>query len=193
MEKLIFFNKKGQSLIEAVVAISIVVIAVVGIMSVGLTTVSLGGQSKERVMAITLAREGIEIVSATRNSNLLDPSQIWPYGLTNNSYRVGFDPAGLVAPPSLGSVAAPGGVSIPENCTNCQLCQHPDNEYYYHNDDCVTWSPFHRLVVISAGDDLGGNCGSPADCEKKVISSVYWEERGKVHTISIEARFTDWR
>jgi len=187
MVKLMFLNKKSQSLIESVVAISIVVIAVVGIMSVGLTSVSLGGQSEERVVAINLAREGIEIVSATRNSNLLDPAQSWPYGLTNGSYRVGFDPAGLV----MNSDATfDGGITV-EYCTNCRLCQHPDDEYYYHNDACVTWSPFHRLVTIEAGDDLGGNCSN--DCEKKIISSIYWEERGKTHTISIETRFTDWR
>ena len=191
MVRLMFLNKKSQSLIESVVAISIVVIAVVGIMSVGLTSVGLGGQSEERVVAINLAREGIEIISATRNSNLLDPVQIWPYGLTNGSYRVGFNTAGLVKPPR--STATPGGVSIPQDCTNCRLCQHPDDEYYYHNDSCPTWSPFHRLVTIATCVDLTDGCVSPADREKKVISSVYWEERGKSHTISIETRFTDWR
>jgi len=182
-----FINKKSQSLIESVVAISIVVIAVVGIMSVGLTSMSLGGQSEERVVAINLAREGIEIVSATRNSNLLDPDQSWPYGLTNNSYRVGFDLAGL----KMDADAVLDGGTTVEYCTNCRLCQDAAAaEYYYHNDSCPTWSPFYRLVVISAGDDLGGNCD---DCEKKIVSSVYWEERGKVHTISFETRFTDWR
>jgi len=183
MAKLIFIDNKSQSLIESVVAISIVVIAVIGIMSVGLTSVSLGGQSEERVVAVNLAREGIEIVSATRNSNLLDPAQSWPYGLTIGSYRVGFNSAGLK------DAEFDGGATV-ECCTNCRICQHPDNEYYYHNDSCATWSPFHRLVVISAGDDLGGNC---SDCEKKIISSVYWEERGKSHTLSVEARLTDWR
>ncbi len=182
-----FLNKKSQSLIESVVAISIVVIAVVGIMSVGLTSVRLGGQSEERVMAINLAREGIEIVSAVRNSNLLNPERSWPYGLINGLYRVGFNPAGLV----MGSDASFSGGTTVEYCINCQLCQHATAEYYYHNDNnCAIRSPFHRLVVISTGDDLGGNCD---DCEKKVVSSVYWEERGRPHTISFETRFTDWR
>ena len=179
-------QNKSQSLIESVVAISIVVIAVVGIMSVGLTSVSLGGQSEERVVAINLAREGIEIVSATRNSNLLDPEQSWPYGLTDGSYRVGFDPAGLV----MNADAVLDGGTTVEYCTNCRICHDASAEYFYHNDSCSTWSPFYRLVTISAGDDLGGNCDN---CEKKIISSVYWEERGKSHTISLEARFTDWR
>lgn len=187
MEKLMCLNKKSQSLIESVVAISIVVIAVVGIMSVGLSHVSLGGQSAERVVAINLAREGLEIVSAIRNGNLLDPEQSWPYELANNSYRVGFNPAGLVM-----SIASPGGVSSPEDCTNCSLCQHTD-QYYYHNDSCVASgeTPFYRLITIANGDDLGGNCAN--DCEKKIISSVYWAERGRPHSLSLEVRFTDWR
>jgi len=189
MVRLTFSNKKSQSLIESVVAISIVVIAVVGIMSVGLTSVSLGGQSEERVVAINLAREGIEIVSATRNSNLLDPAQSWPYGLTDGSYRVGFDTAELVMS---ADAAFDGGTTV-EYCTNCRICQDATDEYYYHNDSCPTWSPFHRLVTIATCVDLTDGCVSPADREKKIISYIYWEERGKTHTISIETRFTDWR
>ncbi len=184
-----FSNKKSQSLIESVVAISIVVIAVVGIMSVGLAHLSLGGQSAEMIIAINLAREGIEIVSATRNSNLLDATQSWPYGLTNGSYRVGFDPDdpdGFV----MTSASFDGGDTV-EYCTNCCLYQDADAEYYYHKDDCSTLSQFHRLITIENGDNLGENCSN--DCEKKIVSSVYWEERGRPHTISFEVHFTDWR
>ena len=191
MARWMFLNKKSQSLIESVVAISIVVIAVIGIMSVGLTSVSLGGQSEERVVAINLAREGIEIVSATRNSNLLDPAQSWPYGLTDGSYRVGFNPAGLKV--DADAVFEGEGGDIIENCTNCRLCQDATDEYYYYKDSCPTWSPFYRLVTIATCIEEDDGCVSPADSEKKVISYVYWEERGRPHTISIESRFTDWR
>lgn len=190
MEKWMFLNKKSQSLIESVVAISIVVIAVIGIMSVGLTSVSLGGQSEERVVAINLAREGIEIVSAVRNSNLLDPGQSWPYGLIDGFYRVGFDPTtGL----KMDADAEFNGGTGVEHCDNCGICQHFKDEYYYHDDNCPIWSPFHRLVTIATCVDELDGCVSPADREKKVISSVYWEERGRPHIISIESRFTDWR
>ncbi|MCF7907238.1 hypothetical protein K9K85_03100 [Patescibacteria group bacterium] len=185
MEKLIFTDKKAQSLIESVVAISIVVIAIIGIISVGITHVSLGGQSAERVMAINLAREGLEIVSALRNSNALDPDQSWSYSLENGSYRVGFTPAGLL----MSDDASPSEVSAVEDCTNCSLCQHSD-EYYYHDDFCTETTPFKRLIIIEDGDDLGGNC---SDCEKKVTSLIYWEERGRDHTLSFETRFTDWK
>jgi Tfp pilus assembly protein PilV len=184
MEKSIFTDKKAQSLIESVVAISIVVIAIIGIISVGITHVSLGGQSAERVIAINLAREGLEIVSALRNSNALDPDQSWPYGLENDSYRVGFNPAGLVQ-----SSASPSGVTDPGDCTDCSLCQHPD-EYYYYDDFCSQTTPFKRLIIIEDGDDLGGNCSG---CEKKITSLVFWEERGREHNLSFEIRLTDWR
>jgi hypothetical protein len=85
--------------------------------------------------------------------------------------------------------ASPSGVSVAEDCTNCSLCQHSD-EYYYHDDFCPQTTPFKRLIIIEDGDDLAGNC---SDCEKKVTSLVYWEERGRGHSLSFETRFTDWK
>lgn len=173
---------RAQSLIETVVAIGIIVTAIVAILSVGLADLVLGQQSGERVIAINLAREGLEVVYAIRSSNELDPSQSWPYGLANSVYgdRVNFSSTSLMS----GSFS--GGTTI-EYCTNCYLCLQA-NDTYLH---CAQNEIFRRMVTVSDGDDLGGNCG--ANCEKKIVSVVHWEERGRPHTISLEARFTDWR
>ena len=176
------FNS-GQSLIETIVAIGIIVTAIVAILSVGLTDVILGGQSGERVIAINLAREGIEVIYAIRNSNRLDPDQSWPYGLSNGDWRINYSTTNLTG----NEAAFSGGGSTIEDCTNCYLCQQENDTYV----TCEQQEIFYRMVTISAGDVLGGNC--PIDCEKQIVSTIYWQERGRPHTVSLETRLTDWR
>ena len=177
-------STQSQSLIETIVAIGIIVTAVVAILSIGLTSTILSGQTAERVVATNLAREGIEVIYAIVNSNRLDPSQSWPYGLTtNDKYVVDYDGT------ALGTPATFSGSEIIDNCTNCYLCRQATDLYTHAN--CAVEEVFRRMVTISDGDDLGGNCGDA--CEKKIVSTVYWRERGAGHSLSFEVHLTDWR
>ncbi len=179
---------EGQSLIETIVAIGMITVAIVAILSVGLSNLMLSGQSSERVMATNLAREGIEIVNAIRSSQRLDPDQTWPYGMADGNWILAYNTENL----STNTAVFSGGSDI-NHCTNCYLCQDITNDYYnsyYSSTSCVSEQVFRRLVTISVGDDLGGNC---SNCEKKIISTVYWQERGRPHSIQLETRLTDWR
>ncbi len=175
-------STQSQSLIETIVAIGIIVTAIVAILTVGLTQVVLGGQSAERVMATDLAREGIEIVYTIVNSNRLDPDQSWPYGLTaNDDYILDYDATALDRPATF------SGEETIANCLNCHLCRQA-NDLHTH---CASVGVFRRMVTVADGDDLGGSCA--ANCEKKITSTVYWLERERVHTVTLESRLTDWR
>ncbi len=181
----------GQSLIETIVAVSIIVIAIVAILAVGLTLLVLGGQSAERIMAVNLAREGVEIVYAVVYSNHLDPNETWPYGLTNDIYIINYDDDSLIDDSDpLTEDATPAtfdGSETIANCLNCHLCK-GDGDLHTH---CAQQEVFRRMITITDGDDLTGNCGG--DCEKKIISTVYWLERNRFHTVTLESRLTDWR
>lgn len=176
-------HKSSQSLIETIVAVGIIIVAIVAILGVGLTHLRLGGESGLRVIAINLAREGVELAITIKNSNQLDPDKSWPYGLTpNNEYIVDYNDTSL-------TIASPDSGTTIENCTNCYLCQDGTNDYYYSCAD--TSALFRRMVTIADGDNLDGNC-SP-NCEKKITATVYWVEHDNVNTISAETRLTDWR
>lgn len=177
---------RSQSLIETIVAIGIIVTAIVAILTVGLTQVVLGGQSAERVTAVNFAREGIEIIHTIVDSNRLDPDQSWPYGLdTNDDYILNYDATALNVPATF------DGEETIANCLNCHLCRQ-ENDLYEH---CASQEVFRRIVTIAAGDDLDdegvGNCDN--NCEKKIISTVYWLERERAHTVTLENRLTNWR
>lgn len=174
-------QNRGQSLIETIVAISIIVIAIVAILTVGLTLLVLGGQSAERIMAVNLSREGVEIVNAIVYSRRLDPDETWPYGLSNDDFIANYDAEELVTPATF------DGAETIADCLNCHLCK-GDGDLHTH---CAQQEVFRRMITIADGDDLAGNCG--ADCEKKVVSTVYWLERNRFHTVTLESRLTDWR
>lgn len=179
-----FPSTQSQSLIETIVAIGVIVTAIVAILSVGLSHTILGGQSAENIQATNLAREGIEVINAIVSSNRLDPDQSWPFGITTNDiYVVDYNDT------SLGTVATFSGAETIDNCTNCYLCKQT-NDLYTHTD-CVQQEVFRRMITVSDGDDLGGNCSN--NCEKKIVSTVYWIERGREHTLSVEYHLTDWR
>ncbi len=188
-----FFVKlnKAQSLIETIVAIGIIVVAIVAILSVGLISLVLGGQSSERVQAANFAREGIEVVNAIVSSNRLDPAQSWPYGITTDDiYVIDYNDTTLGTPATF-EIDAEETI---DNCTNCNLCRQLSDLYTHLN--CSSYQVFRRMVTISPGDNLGGNCVivEPAYfCEKKIVSTIYWVERGREHTLSLESHLTDWR
>lgn len=175
--------KHSQSLIETIVAVGIIMVVIVAILGIGLRILRLGGESGFRVIAVNLAREGVELAITIRNSNQLNPANSWPYGLTpNDDYIVDYNDTSFTA-------ATFSGSEVIADCTNCYLCQDESFDYYY---SCATTGTlFRRMVTIADGDDLGGNCSN--NCEKTITSTVYWVERSGSHTISAEVRLTDWR
>lgn len=181
----LLFQKQGMTLVETVVAISIVSVGVIAILAVGLMLLSLGGQSAERIISTNLAREGIEIMMAIRNSERLDPNETWPYSLEDGLYAVNFY---STSPGS--DLTGSCSVENISSCNSARLCLQTSGDYersYTHS--CSQDEVFRRLVKIEAGDSIGG-C---SDCEKKITSVVYWQERGRTHTITLEARVSDWR
>lgn len=162
--------RTGQTLIEVLVAVVIVVVALTAILATATSSISFGGQSGQRLSAINLTREGIEIVEAIRNSNWLSTGQSWPYGLTNGNWLVNYN--------SL-SLSVPDNADL-RNCTNCWLCQQANDQYLH----CSTAKTYKRMITISDGD---------LSQEKKIVSTVLWQERNRSHTINLEVRLTNWR
>ncbi|MEO0076307.1 MAG: hypothetical protein ABIK19_01390 [candidate division WOR-3 bacterium] len=170
--------------------------ALISILNIALSYLSLGGQTIERTTAIFLAREGIELVRAIRDSQWLNPMKVWPYGLDDNDsdydeyWIIDYDDTNLTE-----AIFSPPNQETVDKCTNCQLYLTPSGQYT-HSASGNTQTVFKRLIHITNGDDLGAICPDPSNshgCEKKVESIVYWTERGRSHQITLESRLTDWR
>jgi type II secretory pathway pseudopilin PulG len=176
-------KKNGQTLVEVLVAIGVVVTALIGILSIAYSYLVLGGRSEERLIAVFLAREGLELVRNIRDSNWLNPYKFWPYSLENGNFIIDASTNTLT----------PADSSEISSCNNCKLYL-SSNNFYLHEPSFNSPTPFKRMIVISKGDDLGAVCPDTEDgCEKKIRSIVYWIEHDKAHQIFFELRLTNWR
>ena len=175
----------AQSLIETIVATSIVTIALVGILSLALSTLSLEGQGAEWILAINLGREELEICQTIRSSNWFNENQSWPFGLDDGPWVANYDDSVLIA-----------ATADINNCNNCIVCFNPSDQSYFQADESgncsgKTVTNYRRLITISSGDDLGGACS--ADCEQKGRVTVQWIQKNQTHSFVLEKRFTNWR
>ena len=158
-------------------------IGVVAMLTLTVVSLSVSSISKQRVVALNLAREGIEIVRAIRDTGWLQNDQCWNAendfcGLKNGSWIVDYNTIGLVEDVNKTS---PDNLDNINNCSNCQLKIDEDNLY---NISTGSPTPFKRMITISKGD-FGE--------EKKVVSQVQWQEHNHSHSIELEVRLTNWR
>ncbi len=159
-------NKKGFSLVEVIIAIFIITIGVTGAMSLMVYSISSVAVSKSKIIAVSLAQEGIEVVRNIRDTNWIEAAD-WDDGLNS-------------------AVDCPGGCRIQYNSLGLMLLSgNPalkidSNVYQY---DSGTDTHFHRKIEIT---NISAN-------EIKVVSKVQWNERGRSPEVITETRLYDWK
>ena len=165
-----FSFKKAQTLVETIMAVGIITMALVAILSLGAKSIYSSTQDKEEIVASNLAREGMEIVRAVRDSNWLDPSKNAFDGLGNGDWIISYNDTGAITQADSADI---------NTCNNCKL--YFTNGLYQHTAGVAT--PYKRLVKIS----------SLATGEKKVVSKVSWTIKGRARSFNLETYLTDWR
>jgi type II secretory pathway pseudopilin PulG len=203
-------NNKGQSLIELVVAISIILIGVVSTLVLTVATIRGGKASEMQTIASNLAREGIEVIKQHRYNNWLKIEsnaisfQEWDEGLYNPVYSnyltVDFNPV----TPATWNLDFNIEATTVQNCLdngNCRL--YLNNGIYSHNQT-GTATPFYRIITINpiclgvSGDEkIVKNSYQCAVNEEKigvqVISDVRWRERGSWASVMLEDHLYNWK
>lgn len=165
---------EGFTLIEALVAIAILLIAVVGPMSVIGGSLSQASTTRDQLIAINLAQEGIEVVRQKRDSNMLacwgsftSPCSTWAVGIAVGNYAVvsvDATPISLCSP-------APG------LCTTKQKLVRQDAAGWYYQGVGGTPTKFSRVVNIS---DV------PLSAEKIITSTVTWSVGGAPKSVEVK-------
>ncbi|MFA6909292.1 MAG: hypothetical protein WC289_05465 [Patescibacteria group bacterium] len=75
-------NQYGQTLLEVIIAISVIIAGVLGTVTLIASSVKAGRAASDRLAAVNLAREAIEIVRNMRDSNWISvPLELWNQGL----------------------------------------------------------------------------------------------------------------
>ena len=202
-------NNKGQSLIELVVAISIILIGVVSTLVLTVSTIRGGRASEMQTIATNLAREGVEVVKQHRYNNWLriesnDLSFLdWDEGLPSefdgNNLRVEFDPALLTWNLDYG-IDSVTSQACSQN-GNCLL--YLNNGVYSHIPVGVV-TPFYRMVTVnpickrSDGFEYfkSGTYICNVDDKKvglQIISEVRWQERNNWDSVIFEDHIYNWK
>ena len=198
-------NQNGQSLMELIVAIGVIVAGVLGILTLIIATILAGKEGSNRIIAINLAREGIEIVRSIRDGNSVDTAgSAWDDGLNGGSN----------ATPIINSPGSTTAVVLDFN-HNFNAVNYTQVKIY--NDNYYVQGPsaggagiyfFRRLdlqAICRNQNDLRdekftsfGNCtieyGSNYDeVGLRVISRVRWPSYNSSKEMTLEERLYDWR
>jgi prepilin-type N-terminal cleavage/methylation domain-containing protein len=157
--------KKSFTLIETLVAISILGIGILGISTLIFSQIALTHYSENKLIAAYLAQEGIEIVRNVRDTNWLNHRN-WDAEITFNTTTTQLDYTTSSTIPDL-SLSSCNRLKFDGNFYNCSS----------GND-----TPFKREVFISkSGDKM----------TIKVI--VSWQEKGKTMQYSVTGKLYNWR
>jgi len=173
-------NSQGLTLMETTIALGILMIGVLATVTLLLATFNYAQQSEQEIVVVNLAREGIEIVRAMRNSE--DPNKASDVNIFDNSYdnqkfHLDSDDANTVVSMALNSAT---GANTASACSQCQL--YLNDGKYTHTAGQAT--NFKRMITIEPGD---------SNKEKKIISEVSWTFKGQTHSYTLETYLTDWQ
>ncbi len=180
--------KSGFTLIEALVAISVLLVSIVGPMSIAQSGIQNSIFAKDQITAFYIAQEGVEIIRAIRDENALN-DRPWLTGIPINTGGVGADCARPAAPP----VPAGCGIDI-ENLNFIDCAGAACNIFYdengltpgsqrgiYGHDSNDAQTIFTRSIHIT-------NVGAG---EVTIDTTVTWLSRGATRNITVQSRMFD--
>jgi hypothetical protein len=180
-------KNKGQSLIESLVALTVLVVGVMSAVSLGIYTIRGAQSSMDDLVAMNLAQEGLEGIRWQRDFN-------WKNGLNwDDGIIISGDQA----------IAGRMEVNEPDNDTAfefrsiqgtnwrdfCSLCFDPETGLYFHAgsvEECVAtgheYSGYDRILVVRR--QSGG--GNP---ERLAVGAIVYQG---VKRYALFEEFYDW-
>jgi prepilin-type N-terminal cleavage/methylation domain-containing protein len=170
-------NNRGFTLVETLVAITILVIAIVGPLYAIHKSVTASYTARDHLVATALAQEAVEFVRSARDTNYLS-ERGWLTGLEDCIVDSSGD-YGCVIDPGTGNIdpCASGTSGCPK------LTLHPTTRLYTQTPG-LPETPFKRKVTIEPVG-AGGN-------EIKVTVTVSWSTLRVSYTSSVTEYLHNW-
>jgi Tfp pilus assembly protein PilV len=190
-------KNQGMTLIETTVALGVLVVGLVSILSLSVYSTKLSNVSEKQVIALNLAREGVELVRQikdySRSGNqvnvFLDEDKSFfgtgsdsingcyvvdsqdSFKLSNQNYALGPD------------FDCEEDLNV-EECANCWLYR-DDTTDFLSTDDNFDRSMYRRIVRIE-------NLETGVSYAKKITSKVIWANNESPQEVLLETVFYDW-
>ncbi len=182
---ILFQNQTGQTLIEVIIALGMIVTALVTILTLTFSGISSTRASLNQMIAIELAREGIEVARGVRDSNWLRDVD-WQDGLIKSG---GDNTAIPVFSPEQNVWTIDFQVNSISDST-ARVFQR-SNGLYLQSTETVSntvATPFSRLLHIELK-----RIPSMAGEKLVVASRVRWQEKGRFRQVEVVQELFDWK
>lgn len=192
-------------MLEALIATGIIVTAVSSALTLVSASVGAEKDSEGRIIGGGLAREGIEVVRAIRDSNWLADAQ-WDLGLEGTSNDYSGVPVFSPATNSWAVLFPPTVMTDPETVvhryTTTSTPQEAIGLFVQAASPPTNTSPtiFRRLMFLYpiCSNDLNtpitsGVCTPNTKIGIQVLSQVQWKTGGQTRSVQMEERLFNWR
>ncbi len=211
-------NQNGFTLIEVIITLAVFTIGIVASFSLAIANLNSARNNFDRVLATNLAREGIELVRNTRDSNWLRADSNVICGVSPADYICNWDEnlkddfvymdytysSPVVLGACLGGTMSDCLVSC-QGAGTCELFVNPTN-FYVHDPTNAAATNIFRLIqirTICQNDATGvesiipnsSDClaGSQTKIGMEVTIRVQWGGDGDKQYVDIVETFYNWR
>lgn len=158
----------GFTLLEVIGAIFVISVGIIGIFSLTIQTMSLLDISSDRLIAVYLAQEGIEVVRNIRDANLLK-GEDWDKDIDEeSSYKLDFE-----------------SLRFPDNRCNLAIGNYLKYASAKRAYNCWrgTITKFKRQITVT----------KPNDYTLNVVVKVEWFSKNRNHQITAQENLYDWQ
>jgi prepilin-type N-terminal cleavage/methylation domain-containing protein len=159
-------HERGFTLIETMIGVMLLGSVLVGPVTFLTSTFTRTGASEDKLTALYLSQEGIELVRLIRDNNVLAEVP-WNQGLSDGSYEIDYD-SGLTSYSAPGTTLLYDASSVPAGI-------------YSYNSGVAT--RFRRYVVLSAS----------APDQMSVTSIVSWTDRSATKSVQLKETIYNWQ
>lgn len=186
-------QESGFSLVETLVAITILLLVIVGPMSISSSVARSTSYASEQVVAFFLAQEGAELAQKARDDLQLqffggsgDPWADFIGKNPGDTYYHCFQPGGCGL--QLIDGDANGLLRAPINCgsNTCRLSIDVNGgrtRYTYNSDASLDSTPYTRVIYMSHPSGSGAD-----DREVEITSRVSWQTGNQRQVQTVEAK-----
>lgn len=183
--------RRGNSIVEALVATSLVVVGIVGLVQLVARSMKANEQVTDRFIAAHLAAEGVEItrnylegfLAASSTSGGLSWEDLWTT-LEDGAYEVS------AADPDASSRRI--GDQSRRSATPLAFEQNISPPYGYYPPPAIP-TKFYRTVAVTWGPDCDPLPLVFRTAEVSIQSVVAWETRGVMSTTTVADKMWSWR
>ncbi len=171
------YSKKGFTLIETLVAISVFLFAITGPMVLINDSVTVSRRAKAQSTALYLAQEGVDMVRAVRDSNMMN----------GNGLFSGIDACEVVGQGGCeldmnlnGQVGVVGSCVLDTGCTT--LLNYSNGRFSYGSGDSTNFS---RIIQVQSVGVTGD--------EYEVTGTTRWTDEYGSAEVSVVTTLFDWK